>query len=46
MNPKTKEDYLEDVNDEYDDIRDEYYENLKERKYLTYTEAKKKVTSN
>ena len=33
------EDYIEDVADEYEDLRAEHYEGLKDRRYLDYQEA-------
>eukprot|EP01104_Vermistella_antarctica_P006270 TRINITY_DN16987_c0_g1_i1.p1 TRINITY_DN16987_c0_g1~~TRINITY_DN16987_c0_g1_i1.p1 ORF type:complete len:1249 (+),score=451.99 TRINITY_DN16987_c0_g1_i1:89-3835(+) len=34
LDPTRKEDFVEDLDDDYDDIRDEYYASLKERVFL------------
>ncbi|XP_074642023.1 methionine synthase-like isoform X2 [Tubulanus polymorphus] len=37
-----KYDYVEDINEEYEDIRADHYDSLKDRKYLTIEEARNK----
>ena len=37
-----REDYLEDINEDYNDIRDEYYANLKQIRCLSINDARKK----
>lgn len=34
--------FLEDIKDEYEDIREDHYDNLKERKYLSIEKAREK----
>ena len=40
--PKQKEEFLEYVTEEYEEIREDYFENLKEKKYLTLEQARDK----
>lgn len=37
-----REEYIEEIADEYDDIREDHYENLKERKYLSLEMARER----
>ena len=37
-----REDYIDDIADEYEDLRAEHYEGLKDRRYLTLEEARSK----
>nr|XP_033791679.1 methionine synthase isoform X2 [Geotrypetes seraphini]XP_033791680.1 methionine synthase isoform X2 [Geotrypetes seraphini] len=37
-----KEDFFEEISEEYEDIRQDHYETLKERRYLTLDQARKK----
>jgi 5-methyltetrahydrofolate--homocysteine methyltransferase len=40
--PNQKEEFLEYVREEYEEIRADYFENLKEKKYLTLKESREK----
>lgn len=42
LDEKKKEDFILDVKEEYEDLREEHYEGLKDRRYLTYSNAKEK----
>ncbi|CAD5120349.1 DgyrCDS8923 [Dimorphilus gyrociliatus] len=37
-----KEDFIEDIKDEYEEIREDHYDSLKDRKYLSIENARKK----
>ncbi len=37
-----REDYLQFINEEYEEIREDYYSGLKENKYVSLDEARKK----
>lgn len=39
---KDKEDFIADIEEEYDDLREEHYAGLEERKYVTIAEAREK----
>ena len=43
LDAEAKEDYVDDIADEYEDLRAEHYEGLKDRRYLTYEQAKAKA---
>ncbi|KAJ3394537.1 hypothetical protein HDU92_006813 [Lobulomyces angularis] len=43
LDPNSKEDYSLDVRDEYEDLRAEHYEGLKDRRYLSYAQASDKA---
>lgn len=38
----TREEFLEELNDEYEEIREEHYESLKDRKYVSLEKAREK----
>jgi len=42
LDKNNKEAYFEEITDEYDDIREDHYENLRDRKYLTIEQAREK----
>ncbi|XP_029449763.1 methionine synthase isoform X2 [Rhinatrema bivittatum] len=42
LDETVKEDFFEEITEEYEDIRQDHYENLKERKYLKLDQARKK----
>ncbi|PVD26012.1 hypothetical protein C0Q70_13680 [Pomacea canaliculata] len=42
MDPNQREEFWEEINEEYDEIRDEFYETLKDRKYLSLDKARSK----
>ncbi|KAI8826927.1 5-methyltetrahydrofolate-homocysteine methyltransferase [Fimicolochytrium jonesii] len=42
LDGKVREDFVDDIADEYEDLRAEHYEGLKDRRYLTLDEAMKK----
>jgi 5-methyltetrahydrofolate--homocysteine methyltransferase len=37
-----REDYLQFINEEYEEIREDYYSGLKENKYVSLDEARRK----
>ena len=37
-----RQDYLQFINEEYEEIREDYYSGLKENKYVSLDEARKK----
>ena len=43
LSDKQREDFVEDIVEEYEEIRDEYYETLRDRKYLTISAARSKA---
>lgn len=42
LDPKQKEEFKEDIREQYAEMRDEFYAGLEDRKYLTLTEAQAK----
>ncbi|KAI1287007.1 Methionine synthase [Halotydeus destructor] len=42
LDDRTRDDFLSDLREEYEEIREDYYDSLLERRYLSYDEAKKK----
>ena len=40
MDPSAKQDYIEDIREEYEEVREDHYENLREKKYLTLSQAR------
>eukprot|EP00842_Homolaphlyctis_polyrhiza_P006501 jgi/Hompol1/6852/HPOL_005097-RA len=42
LDQKNRDDYVDDISDEYEDLRAEHYEGLKDRRYLTIAEAREK----
>ncbi|MPC32211.1 Methionine synthase [Portunus trituberculatus] len=42
LDRKIHDDFIEDLNEDYEIIREEHYENLKDRKYVTINEARKR----
>ncbi|CAL4066678.1 unnamed protein product [Meganyctiphanes norvegica] len=42
LDDKLYDDFIEDLNEDYEMVREEHYESLKEKKYLTLTEARGK----
>ncbi len=42
MDKVNRDTFLEDIKDEYEDIREDHYDNLKERKYLSLEKARQK----
>ncbi|KAG8444186.1 hypothetical protein GDO86_009390 [Hymenochirus boettgeri] len=42
LDENTKDDFLEEIAEEYEDIRQEHYESLRERRYLKLEEARNK----
>ena len=43
LDPDMKEEYMEDIDEEYEDIRQDHYDNLKDRRFLTLEKAKDKM---
>eukprot|EP00173_Palmaria_palmata_P005340 Plantae.Rhodophyta-Palmaria_palmata.ctg9284.p1 GENE.Plantae.Rhodophyta-Palmaria_palmata.ctg9284~~Plantae.Rhodophyta-Palmaria_palmata.ctg9284.p1 ORF type:complete len:463 (-),score=109.70 Plantae.Rhodophyta-Palmaria_palmata.ctg9284:49-1326(-) len=43
IDPETVDDFMADVDEEYEELRDDHYESLSSRKYLTYEEALKQA---
>ncbi|XP_037677746.1 methionine synthase isoform X2 [Choloepus didactylus] len=41
LDENLKDDYFEEIMEEYEDIRQDHYESLKERRYLTLSQARK-----
>jgi 5-methyltetrahydrofolate--homocysteine methyltransferase len=41
MDPKRRTEYLDDINDTYAEMREEFYAGLEDRKYLTIAQARK-----
>jgi len=44
LDEEARDEYIEDVAEEYEDIREDHYDNLKERKYLTLAQARDRAT--
>ena len=42
LNPDDKEDYVTDIAEDYEEMREDYYAGLEERNYLTFEEAKER----
>uniref|UniRef100_A0A0N4ZJY8 Methionine synthase n=1 Tax=Parastrongyloides trichosuri TaxID=131310 RepID=A0A0N4ZJY8_PARTI len=42
MDEKVKKEFLEDLKEDYDNIREEYYESLNERRFITLNEARER----
>ena len=42
LDPKLIDDFMDDINEDYQEIREDYYDSLVEKKYLSYTDCKKK----
>jgi len=42
LDENQKIDYMEDINEEYEDIREDHYDSLRDRKYLTIDQARNK----
>jgi 5-methyltetrahydrofolate--homocysteine methyltransferase len=40
LDPSSKDDFADDIADEYSDVRQEHYESLKDRKYVTLETAR------
>merc|ERR1711904_539178 len=45
MDKENREDFCQDIKDQYTELREEFYTNLEDRKYLTLEEARKKAVS-
>ena len=43
LDEKLKEDFFDDIKDEYEEIREEHYSSLKERRYLSIAQARDKA---
>jgi 5-methyltetrahydrofolate--homocysteine methyltransferase len=41
-NHEQKEEFLEFINEDYEDIRADYFDNLKDKKYLSLAESRKR----
>uniref|UniRef100_A0AC34QE42 Methionine synthase n=1 Tax=Panagrolaimus sp. JU765 TaxID=591449 RepID=A0AC34QE42_9BILA len=39
---KTKQEYLDDIKEDYEDVRSDYYDSLKERRFISLPEARKR----
>ncbi|CAJ0851583.1 13744_t:CDS:10 [Entrophospora sp. SA101] len=42
LDPKSKEDFWDDISDEYSEIREDHFSSLKDRKYLSLNSAREK----
>lgn len=42
LDEKSRSTFMEEVDEEYEEIREDHYDNLKDRKYLTIEEARKR----
>uniref|UniRef100_A0A0N5C7E0 Methionine synthase n=1 Tax=Strongyloides papillosus TaxID=174720 RepID=A0A0N5C7E0_STREA len=42
MDDKVREEFLEDLEEDYDSIREEYYESLRERRFITLKDARER----
>ena len=42
MDQESREEYIEDVAEEYEDIREDHYDNLKDRKYKSLAAARER----
>jgi len=40
LNPDQKDDYVQDIEEEYEEMREDYYAGLEERNFLTFEDAK------
>uniref|UniRef100_A0AC35GA74 Methionine synthase n=1 Tax=Panagrolaimus sp. PS1159 TaxID=55785 RepID=A0AC35GA74_9BILA len=42
LDQKTRQEFIEDINDDYGDVRSDYYDSLKERRFVSLIEARKR----
>ena len=42
LDPNTVEDYVADIDEEYDEVREDHYENLRDKKYVSLEKAREK----
>ncbi|KAL7747092.1 hypothetical protein RI367_007588 [Sorochytrium milnesiophthora] len=40
LDEKSREDFVDDINDDYEEMREDHYESLKDRRYVSYEAAK------
>merc|ERR1719471_1996601 len=40
LDPSAKQDYIEDIREEYEEVREDHYDNLREKKYFSLEKAR------